>query len=173
MDNKFYLCRSQTLHDPLDDEDDDRNDRAIAEDCRHIQQAMTIVLPSISTGDEELLPFGYGESEPNFAELNLDALVTMRFQHQTEQAAKGIRLKGSSDKPADGEKEISIRRQLIRKFHEVLRQQQERGVGTGCDRAARWLDAAAEPGGQVSDKATGNSANAALAATAVATRVFL
>ena len=129
MNNDLDLHCSQTLHESVNDEDDDRNDRAIAEDCRNIEQAVTNVLPSVSTGDEEMLPFGYGE-------FNVDALVKVRFQHQTEQAANGIRLKGNSE-PADGEKEISIRRQLNRKYYEALRQQRERGVGTGCDHAVR------------------------------------
>jgi hypothetical protein len=97
----------------------------------------------------------------------------MRRKHQTQQAALGVRTKSETvDKP-----EISMRQQLIRRFHEVLKEQQDHAIGTGCERAARWR--APAPGGRegqidgLSAPAlpSGNSANAAVAASAIAKKV--
>jgi hypothetical protein len=123
--------------------------------------ASQTALTPVVVRDEESLPFGFGELELDFSDLNLDNLVQMRLRHQTVQAAKGARLRGRGEV----EKNISIRRQLIRKFHEILKERQEQGVGTGHERAARWQ--ATKPDQQVS----GNSANAALAASSLANAV--
>ena len=51
--------------------------------------------------------------------------------------------------------------QIVRRMHEVLKGQDERAIGTGYERAARW--------GKT--EIAGNAANAAVSATAVARRV--
>ena len=92
----------------------------------------------------------------------------MRFQHQTRQAAAGVRTKGQrrEEKPSE-----TMRKKIIRRLHEILREEQDDvAVGTGSERKARWTQAA--KGGQsVDGTATGNTANAIAAATSNATKV--
>ena len=73
--------------------------------------------------------------------------------------------------------ELSMRRQLIRQFHEVLKQEQNRGECTGVNRDIHWC--APAPGGRDSRidgasapaLANGNSANAAQSVSAAAAKV--
>lgn len=94
---------------------------------------------------------------PNFDLLDLSALVQMRRLHQTRQATKGVRTKQHPQDSSVTEAAM-LRRQLIRRFHEVLRENQEvRAVGSGIEREARWH----------TNIPNGNAANAAAAATVV------
>lgn len=106
--------------------------------------------------------------------LDVRQLVALRRQHQTRQAEDGIRTRGEATKEKP---EVSMRRQLIREFHAVLKEEQDLAVGTGCERNARWR--ASAPGGRLGEaagalaaqSANGNSANAAAAAAAIAKQV--
>ena len=106
--------------------------------------------------------------------LNVHQLVELRCQHQTRQAEDGIRTRSEATKEKP---EVSIRRQLIREFHAVLKEEQDLAVGTGCERNARWR--APAPSGQLGEAAgtraaqftNGNSANAAAAAATIAKQV--
>ena len=102
--------------------------------------------------------------------INFDKLVQLRFKHQTKQAATGVRKKthtervrapSSDDESTGGKrKEETERQSLMRRFHEVIKEQQDRGTGTGVERGLRWgLTPAA-----------GNAANAAESAAARSTR---
>jgi hypothetical protein len=90
-----------------------------------VTTALSLRISSISKHPSETLdlddkaaaPFGYGETEPNFCELDFHRLVEMRCENQTEQAAKGIWVQGIGDKAAEGPTQVSMRRQLIRRFH--------------------------------------------------------
>ncbi|KAJ7320998.1 hypothetical protein DFH08DRAFT_713262, partial [Mycena albidolilacea] len=74
----------------------------------------------------------------------------------------------------------SLRQQLIRKFHEALKEDSEPGkaTGTGLERAARWRASAPggrggnAPGSQPNLLAAGNSQNAAATATALAKKAW-
>jgi hypothetical protein len=102
-------------------------------------------------------------------------LINMRRQHQTKQAATGVRTKKFK---ADSSHETTMRGKIIREFHEMLKEAQDDvAIGTGADRGRRWTDnRAPAPGGREGIVAApeilaGNAANAALAADAVAKRV--
>jgi hypothetical protein len=146
----------------------------IAEDYRHIQQALSFNLPPVHI-DTAVQPTGYGGTNANFHELDFGILVSMRQQHQTRPAAMGVRTKG--DKQLNPKKDISIRRQFIQRFHEVLKEEQDRAPCTGSDRQIHWrAPAPGGRGGQVDGLnapalANGNSANAAVSASAVAKKV--
>ena len=94
----------------------------------------------------------------------------MRKQHQTRHAALGVRTKGDKQR-------TEASRQLIRRFHEVLKEEQDRAPCTASDRTIHWR--APTPGGRDGEidganapaLSNGNSANAAVSASAVAKRV--
>ncbi|KAJ7791630.1 hypothetical protein B0H14DRAFT_3890546 [Mycena olivaceomarginata] len=77
-------------------------------------------------------------------------------------------------------KERSLHQQLIRKFHEALKEDSEQGkaTGTGLERTARWRASAPGgrggnvPGSQPTLSAAGNSQNAAATATALAKKAW-
>lgn len=95
--------------------------------------------------------------------LDIDALVQIRSNHETEQAKKGVRTGRDQFTDAEG-KVLSERRRLIREFQVVLKEQQGRAIGTVLERAACWTENVPQ---------TGNSANAATAAKAVVKKVHL
>ena len=150
-------------------------DEMLAEDRRHINETLHINIPPIHVDNENSQPFGFGGTRTDINALNLDTLVEWRLQHQTQHAALGVRTKLGGAKEETSE--LSIRRQLIRRFHEVLKQEQNRGECTGVNRDIHWR--APAPGGRNGQiagigapvLANGNSANAAQSASAAASRV--
>lgn len=100
----------------------------------------------------------------------------MRRLHQTRQAALGVRTRSSTTEDAT-KQEVSIRRQLIRRFHEAMREEEYHAVGTGLERSARTrAPAPGGRGGQIDGMdetglSAGNSANAAASAATVAKQV--
>ncbi|KAJ7138789.1 hypothetical protein C8R43DRAFT_845311, partial [Mycena crocata] len=102
--------------------------------------------------------------------IDFDYLVELRRRHQTIQAARGVRTRVVGTSNSEKAKETSLRQQLIRKFHLALKEEQDRAVGTGLERPVRWT--APAPGGRGRNvrggQSAGNSANAALAASALA-----
>ncbi|KAJ7110581.1 hypothetical protein C8R44DRAFT_934286 [Mycena epipterygia] len=106
-------------------------------------------------------PFGRGTNTA-FENLDFKALVRQRKEHQTHQAAHCARIKHTNPQELLPVPEESTRRQILRKYHELLKEDQARAVGTAVEREARW---------RTDPKPTaGNAANAAAAASAVATR---
>lgn len=111
--------------------------------------------------------------------IDFDYLVDLRRRHQTIQAARGVRTR-AVDSSTGKAKEASLRQQLIRKLHLALKEDQDQDLatGTGLERSARWR--APAPGGrggkvagsQPTAPVAGNSANAALTATALAKAVW-
>jgi hypothetical protein len=94
--------------------------------------------------------------------LDFKALVRQRKQHQTQQAARSARVKNA--KPDDNAAAPeSARRQLLRKYHELLKEDQAKASGTAVERQVRWTT---DP-----KHTAGNAANAAATAAAVATKV--
>lgn len=78
--------------------------------------------------------------------LDIEALVMLRLEHQTEQASSGIR-----HDPRQTEKEASdptqkVKRLLLERSKDILRDRDEVGISTGSDHAQRWRYAA--PGGR-------------------------
>ena len=60
---------------------------------------------------------------------------------------------------------------MLQHFSEILKQQEEKGVGTGLERAARWTRANMSTTSEAGALDNGNSENAAAVAKAVATKV--
>lgn len=155
---------------PKDDADEDAADESFAEECQQIMAAMPRrpdQLPEIQTSDSLSRPFGQGTIDTGA--LDLSALVTLRFKHQTRHAALAVRTQYEvvENLDADAEQrkqENSLKRELIKRFNEILKEQQGQGSSTGQERLARWRTG--EP-----EAATGNVANAAAAATKAAKSV--
>ena len=118
-------------------------------------------LPKLQAPDEHTKPLGLGDI--SVVDLDFDPLVKMRRRHQTRQATLGIRTRSYklSDPKFSSDSETSIKMQIVRRMHEVLKEQDEHAIGTGYERAARW--------GKT--EVAGNAANAAANAAAVARRV--
>ncbi len=120
--------------------------------------------------------YALGKLTTSYNDLDFEGLVAMRGAHQTRQAATGVRTQHTQMRNAAKTPE-TIRKQLIRRFHEILREgQEEVAVGTGCERKARWVSA---KGGQASGivsrdepgNLTGNSFNAVAVATTATAKV--
>ncbi|KAJ6607746.1 hypothetical protein B0H10DRAFT_2194734 [Mycena sp. CBHHK59/15] len=81
------------------------------------------------------------------SDINFDFLVGLRRQHQAMQAARGVRTRVTGAVDVEKARELSVRQQLIRKFHLVLKEEQDVAVGTGLERGQRWR--ASAPGGRI------------------------
>ncbi|KAG6905164.1 hypothetical protein DXG01_004460, partial [Tephrocybe rancida] len=135
----------------------------LAQEQQEIEDLIA-VLPALRAPDEPAQPLGRGNID--FDSLDFHALINMRREHQTKYAATGVRTwkdtGNDNEHSSDGIPKESIRRKLIREFHEALKEGQDaQAVGTGVERSARWLEGS-------STKTSGNAANAAAAAETVA-----
>lgn len=142
----------------------------ILEEFREIRDT-SVQLKDLILHDQASRPLGMGSTK--FDHLDFNLLVQMRQEHETEQAKKGVRTSNYRGQTGANKKEVSERQQLIRKFYEVLKEEQEdHAVGTGYGRKARWTVSA--KGGQTGteDRVSGNTANAIVVATNLAVKVF-
>ena len=118
--------------------------------------------------------------------LNLQELVKLRFAHQTKQGATGVKNYSRSARANSSSRHGSVndsdadetgqqganqteRQKLLCRFAEIIKQQGDKGIGTGLERSARWRNITAreaEPG-----EPTGNAKNAAATAKAAAMKV--
>jgi hypothetical protein len=124
---------------------------------------------------------GHGNS-PRYSSVYLDfeMLINMRREHQTKQAAIGVRTKKFK---ADSSDATTIRGKIIHELHEILKEaQDDMAIGTGADRSRRWNDnRVPAPGGRdgvikgvaAPEISLGNATNAALAAAAVAKKASI
>ena len=62
--------------------DDEEAQEMIAEEYHHISEALSFDIPPVRV-DTVTQPLGYGATDANFHEIDLDILVDMRKQHQT------------------------------------------------------------------------------------------
>lgn len=112
-------------------------------------------------------------------ELDLETLVTLRLEHQTEQASSGVRHDARQAEKEASDPTRRVKRLLLERYKDILRDRDEVGISTGSDRAQRWRHAA--PGGrdgivdstQSKAPTAGTAANAADAAKARADQVCL
>ncbi len=111
--------------------------------------------------------------------LNTDfsQLVSLRRQHESNRAKSAVRKGhsnssqlGGDEQPAQSRKETA-QQALIREMQQAVRQEQERGVGTGLERDARWK--ARYTSNDTYGTMAGNVGNALLAAGARAAAVRL
>lgn len=151
--------------------DEDAMDEAFSDDAAHIaayilpEAGFTAQLPPIN---DPIPNDPFNAYDPSL--IDLTEFVRLRFSHQTKQATTGIRT--ATQAPSEGSKIVTERQRVLQRFSEILKQQEERGVGTGLERAARWTHAATTVS-DVTDVtvSNGNSANAAAVAKAAATTV--
>jgi hypothetical protein len=136
--------------------DDELLEEITAEEYQHLCEFQTN-LPELQTSDELSKPLGHGGI--TIDDLDFTPLVDMRRRHQTRQAALGVHTRKSKSTDPD----ITLKQNIVRSMREVLKEQDDRAVGTGCECSARW---------GTSD-ATGNSANAAAAAVTLAKKVWI
>jgi hypothetical protein len=120
----------------------------------------------------------------SWSDVDLSELVRLRFDHQTKQAATGVRKAGNpttnvQDTTMAGHtkllKPLTERQKVLREFNQIIKQQGDQGVGTGADRKKRWETNTTAQGNSNSSLDTvpvhGNAANAEAAAKATATKV--
>jgi hypothetical protein len=125
-------------------------------------QSDAVALPAVQIPDEPSKPFGHS-LYTSASTIDFSPLIAQRLQHQTKQAEKCTRTK-TTKSDAVPESEESTRRQILRKFREILKESdQARAPGTTVERQTRWNIG--------SNNGTGNAANAAAVASAVATKV--
>ena len=90
--------------------------------------------PQVS--DELSKPLRLGGVTFNLNDLDFTPLVEMRRQHQTRQAALvGVRTRSYTGVDVS---KLTLKKQIIRRMREVLKEQDNQAVGTGCERSARW-----------------------------------
>ena len=166
---KYLLLIRHTL--PNIDEEDHKE--MIAKDYRNIQQALSSKYPL----NKVTQPFGFGGANLDVQSLNFEILVNMQHRHQTKQAAKGVWTRGEMQQ--EDNTEVSVWRQIICRFHEVVKAEQQKGPCTGVNWSIYWwapapgardglIDGASAPNLENS-----NSANAAISATAATKWVSL
>jgi len=157
--------------------EDDTVEDIVAEEYLEIRN-LVAGLPPVQVPDEPAKPMGQGAVA--FEDVDFNILVEMRRVHQTRQAAQGVRTKLSpaGNKDQENKKQISLKQQIIKRFHETLKESQdEKAIGTGYEQSARWRAPArgARDGrieGTVADPLVGgNAANAALASAALVNKV--
>jgi hypothetical protein len=161
MRTKFVLIWLIYRHG-LPELDANEMEKMISDERARISASLNACLAPINAPDEPMNHF-----DVDLSYLSFDKLVRLRLAHQTRQAATGVRKKTTSGKEQplahastsisddpSGKKETE-RQLLMRRFNEVIKQQQERGAGTGAERGLRWTSTA---------PVAGNAANAAEAA---------
>ncbi|KAL1661458.1 hypothetical protein GGF50DRAFT_61078 [Schizophyllum commune] len=145
--------------------EDDNSTEALHDVDAEEFHSLQIELPALQLPDSpSQIIFGTpGGYEPH--ELDLDSLVRLRQQHQTKQAADGTRTRSAPahDSESTSDERASLRAQISERLRDCLRQNSEIAQGTGKERLARWTEGNAQ--------ASGNAANAAAMADAVAKKV--
>ena len=136
-----------------------------------LTEAHTVVqLPPVNVADPSN-PFN--ATDPS--NIDLQELTKLRYNHQTKQAASGVR---TSKKPSLAPKQLSLRQQLHRNTVDLIKKQGEVGVGSGVDRFLRWQSTTSGTSQTIGASSvalnppTGNAANAAINAQAIAKRVW-
>ncbi|KAG7095522.1 hypothetical protein E1B28_006260 [Marasmius oreades] len=159
---------------------------ALSDDGEYIGKILADSLPTVNH-ESNTKPSNFFErtttSAPDFSAADFSELVKQRFEHQTEQAKTGGRgVTGKTDKEnvsgskEEKKRELSQRQKIMRELELICSEQEVVGVGTGVERKLRWTARDPAPGGRngvvdgekANGPMAGNSANAALSATAVA-----
>ncbi|KAF8167513.1 hypothetical protein B0H34DRAFT_854442 [Crassisporium funariophilum] len=156
--------------------DEDELEEVVSDEYPRIQELsrlQNLSIPAVLLADEPSRPLGH--SSVQYGDLDFDMLIDMRRQHQTKQAATGVRTKKFKEQ---SDHETTMRGKIIRELHETLKEAQDDiAIGTGVNRKVRWTDnRVPAPGGRegivggvaAPEVSAGNSANAALAAASVA-----
>jgi hypothetical protein len=173
------------IRQSLPELDSEATTEAFSDDAANIDAVLSSIgfslaaqLPPVNV-DHHSNPFSMDSSE-----IDLTALVRLRYLHQTKQAETGIRTKGDACNEVGnatltemGRKALTERQQVLREFAQIIKQQEDKGVGTGLERKFRWLSKEQNSVVEVDSESnmqadlSGNSANAAAAAKATASKV--
>lgn len=153
---------------------------AYSDDAANITEILTqahhdvlVPLPPIDISDPSN-PFNAADP----SNIDLQELTKLRYNHQTKQAASGVR---TSKKPSESfaSKQLSLRQQLHQNTVNLIKKQGEVGIGSGIDRFLRWQSTTSGTNrttnaGPVAALVppTGNAANAAINAETIAKRVW-
>ena len=163
--------------------DEEAYQKAVEDDRRHVQEMFEKC--------RQMLPEdrnGFYEPESMQADIDFQQLVEARRRHETKQAKKGTRKRARRAEEDDADPIIeetaldttrkSVHVQLTKRFYEIMREDgEEQGATTGAARQIRWTSNVRNPGytptNNTGEKrpASGNSANAADVASAVAKKV--
>ena len=167
--------------------DDNEVDEAFSEDAEQISyvlsqcgNAIAASLPPVDINEPNKYPFNVADP----SSIDLSVLTSLRFAHQTKQATSGVRTSKTrhsedSDTQTASKKELTHRQAILKGFSDIIREQGEKGAGTGADRLRRWTGRDPAPGGRISwidgveapELVSGNSANAVAVADATAKQV--
>ena len=171
--------------------EDDEMDEALSEDAEQISHVLSMCgnnvaasLPPVDIIEHDNCPFN--AADPSC--IDLSVLTSLRFEHQTKQATSGVRtskighLRDFDDTAVTaptGKKELTDRQLILKGFSDIIREQGEKGIGTGADRLRRWTERNPAPGGRIGnvggveapELAAGNSFNAVAVADANAKQV--
>ncbi|KAJ6591963.1 hypothetical protein B0H10DRAFT_1960640 [Mycena sp. CBHHK59/15] len=98
----------------------------------------TVELVPVHIPDEPSKPFSQG-LYTSVDVVDFSPLIQQRLQHQTKFAENCTRTKTTRPAP---DSEESIRRQLLRKFHKILKEDQARAPGTAVECQVRWSGSA-------------------------------
>jgi hypothetical protein len=154
--------------------DNDAMTEARSDDAANITGILA--LASASANAVPLPPVNIaGPSNPfNAADpsnIDLQELLKLRYDHQTKQAASGVR---TSKKPPPLLKQLSLRQQLHQNTVDLIKKQGEVGIGSGADRFLRWHSTATvttDASPVAPAPLTGNAANAAMNARDIGKQV--
>lgn len=106
--------------------------------------------------------------------IDLQELIKLRYDHQTKQAASGVRTSKKPSPSADMPKQLSLRQQLHQSTVDLIKKRGEVGIGSGADRFLRWHSTASvmtDASPVAPAPLTGNAANAALNARDIGKQV--
>lgn len=163
----------------MEDFDEEAQEEALSEDVAHIAQVLADSLPDPRFKQAPSNPFTTSAFDPNL--VNFEPLVHLRRAHQTKQAESGTRrflqrqppkndLNGSSTlEPA--QQAAAEKQQVHEALAAILKHHTEVGVGTGLERAVRWKGGKNSEADSSEKPTAGNSANAAVVASANARSV--
>ena len=139
---------------------------------------MAASLPLVDINASNKYPFNVADP----SSIDLSVLTSLRFAHQTKQAASGVctsKTDHSEETQTAPKKELTHRQAILKGFSNIIREQGEKGASTGADRLRRWTGRNPAPGGRLShidgvespEPVAGNSANAVAVADATAKQV--
>ncbi|GLB42721.1 hypothetical protein LshimejAT787_1201700 [Lyophyllum shimeji] len=141
-----------------------------------LAQVNADTLPPVNINEPEN-PFNYADP----SDIDPQQLPQLRFAHQTKQAASGIRTSKTRQQPRPTiSREPSLREKFAENMVATLKEREEKGITAGVDRLVRWTWREPAPGGRegridgtsAPALASGNSANAAVNATANAKKIL-
>lgn len=118
--------------------DDNEIDEAFSEDAEQISHVLSkcasgnaaaASLPPVNINEPNKYPFNVADP----SSIDLSVLTSLRFAHQTKQAASGVRTSKTcrTEDTQTAPKELTNRQAILKGFSNIIREQGEKGAGTG------------------------------------------